>query len=437
MSDLKRISLPAIVFLVLLRMSIGWQFLYEGLWKYNTLQTSHAWSSEGYLKNAQGPFREHFREMTGDPDDLKWLDYAAMDQRWKGWRDRFVAHYGLDEGQTERLDRLLTGPEQHAASVSAVPESARPALEKLSNVVAFDAVKGRLTVRGDTPLRPDEAAALLASVPIVKLPDGYARANDAGEAARNDDGTAIPAEPVELEFYKAIETLQRESAKLGYLQRLAAQLKGNPDRVGVVAEADKGFRAEMAVAGAAENDQWIKYGEVQVYRDLLAEVNAARAAAKSDFQHEQVRMLTQKAQAKRTELVGPIRALDAELKREAIGLLTVPQRARGALPPEQTQLWQVDQATIFGLLILGALLIFGLGTRLAALGGAVMLVMFYLPVPPWPGVYLPPEATGPEHSFIINKNLIEAVALLGIAALPTGTWFGLDGLLRAIFRRGK
>ncbi len=165
MSDLKRISFPAIVFLVLLRMSIGWQFLYEGLWKYNTLQTSHAWSSEGYLKNAQGPFREHFREMTGDPDDLKWLDYAAMDQRWKGWRDRFVAHYGLDEGQTERLDRLLTGPEQHAASVSAVPESARPALEKLSNVVAFDAVKGRLTVRGDTPLRPDEAAALLGLSP--------------------------------------------------------------------------------------------------------------------------------------------------------------------------------------------------------------------------------------------------------------------------------
>jgi hypothetical protein len=50
---------------------------------------------------------------------------------------------------------------------------------------------------------------------------------------------------------------------------------------------------------------------------------------------------------------------------------------------------------------------------------------------------MPPEATGPEHSYIVNKNLIEAVALLGIAMLPTGSWFGLDGVIRYIFRRGK
>jgi uncharacterized membrane protein YphA (DoxX/SURF4 family) len=375
--------------------------------------------------------------MTGDADDLKWLDYDAMSQRWSNWQARFATHYGLDEGQQSRLDRLLKGPTEHAASVSAIPESARPALETVANVVAFDPVKGRLTVKGDTPLRPDEAAALFASVPVVKLPDGYARANEQGEAARTDDGVAVPPDAVDLEFYKAIETLERESAKLGYLQRLAAQLKGNPDRVGVVALADKGYKPEMAVGGATGNDQWIKYGEVQVYKDLLAEFEAARHRAQSDFQHEQARMVWQKVQAKRAELVGPIRALDAELKREAIGLLTPQQRARGAVPPEQTQLWQVDMATIAGLAILGALLIVGLGTRLAAIGGAVMLVMFYLPAPPWPGVYLPPEASGPEHSFIINKNLIEAVALLGIAMLPTGSWFGLDGVIRFVFRRGR
>jgi uncharacterized membrane protein YphA (DoxX/SURF4 family) len=120
-----------------------------------------------------------------------------------------------------------------------------------------------------------------------------------------------------------------------------------------------------------------------------------------------------------------------------MGLLTAAQLARGAVPPERTQLWQVDMLTIAGLVGLGALLIVGLGTRLAAVAGAVMLVMFYLPAPPWPGVYLPPEASGPEHSFIINKNLIEAVALIGIAMLPTGSWFGLDGVLRALVRRGR
>jgi len=436
LSDLKRISLPAIICLVLLRVSIGWQFLYEGLWKYNTLQTAQPWTSEGYLKNAQGPFRDHFREMTGDPDDLNWLDYDAMVKRWDGWRNRFIAHYGLDEKQVKSLDRSLNGPDQHSVSISAVPESAQSALEKLSNVVKYDAVNGKLTVRGDNPLLPAEAATLYAAVPVVKLPDGYARAAANGEAERAADGVAAPPEPIELEFYKAIETLARESARLGYLRRLAAQLKGSPDRVGVVAEA-KDYKPRMAVSGAGEQDLWLKYGEAQVYRDLLAEYNAARQHADTDFQHEQARMIWQKVQAKRAELVGPIRAMDVELKREALGLLTIEQRARGALPPEQTKVWQADQATILGLVVLGALLIFGLGTRLAALAGAVMLVMFYLPVPPWPGVYLPPEATGPEHSFIINKNLIEAIALLGIAMLPTGSWFGLDGVIRYIFRRGK
>ena len=63
-----------------------------------------------------------------------------------------------------------------------------------------------------------------------------------------------------------------------------------------------------------------------------------------------------------------------------------------------------------------------------------MLISFYLVVPPWPGVPQPP---GPEHSFIVNKNLIEALALLAIAAMPTGSWFGLDGIFRWIFRRKR
>ena len=44
---------------------------------------------------------------------------------------------------------------------------------------------------------------------------------------------------------------------------------------------------------------------------------------------------------------------------------------------------------------------------------------------------------GPEHSFIINKNLIEVFALLALAALPTGRWFGLDALLSRFFSNWK
>jgi len=38
-TDLRRVTGATIVLLVLLRVSIGWQFLYEGLWKWDTMDS--------------------------------------------------------------------------------------------------------------------------------------------------------------------------------------------------------------------------------------------------------------------------------------------------------------------------------------------------------------------------------------------------------------
>jgi len=257
----------------------------------------------------------------------------------------------------------------------------------------------------------------------------------------------VPPDPVDLEFYKTIEKLQQDSARLGYRQKLAASLKGNPERVGVIAVPnDKGSYDARMVADVDESDfeegtdadvEWLKFGEIEEYRRLLNEYERMREQVDADkeYEVEHLGRIAKKLQAQRAAVVGPVKALEASMKKDAQRMLTTEQVARGALPAERTELWKVDQATIWGLVILGSLLILGFCSRLAALGGAVMLVMFYLPVPPWPGVPYPQELLGPEHSYIINKNLIEAVALLGIAALPTGSWFGLDGLIRWMFRR--
>ncbi len=132
--------------------------------------------------------------------------------------------------------------------------------------------------------------------------------------------------------------------------------------------------------------------------------------------------------------MGPVKALEKSLKDDAIKMLSVDQLRQGPLPPENTPLKRASDLAMWGLLILGPLLLFGLCTRLAALAGAFMLLNFYLVVPPWPGVPQPP---GPEHSYIVNKNLIEVLALLAIAATPSGSWFGLDGIFRWMFRRRK
>jgi uncharacterized membrane protein YphA (DoxX/SURF4 family) len=76
----------------------------------------------------------------------------------------------------------------------------------------------------------------------------------------------------------------------------------------------------------------------------------------------------------------------------------------------------------------------GLFSRLSALGAAGLLLLFYLPMPPWPGV---PEPPGPEHALYVNKNLIEFFACLALVGLPTGRWLGLDALIRRFILRKK
>ncbi len=431
MSELRRISLLAVLLLVVLRIAIGWHLLYEGLWKYNTMSTAHPWTSEGYLKNAQGPLRDHFRNMTGDPDDLGWLDYDTVSNRWNEWRDRFAAHYGLDDAQRASLNRMLEGADAYTATLSALPGTAQ--IDSMSSVLTYDPQKKLLIVQGETPLLPSEIARLKGMVPVVRVDslEAVTRYLKPGTAGSPED-----ADPLDVEFYKAIERLEALQAReLGYRRKLAASLKGDPERVGVIGRlTERGsYAPEMGTVTEDEEDDAdrnIRYGEIQVYKDMLAKHSRDLKEARTDFQHEHLEKVWGRIQQKRIELTGPVKGLDNALKEDAGQLLTAAQLQKGPPPPLRTPQWAADQQAMWGLLILGTLLILGLCTRLAALGGAVMLMMFYLAVPPWPGVPQPP---GPDHAFIVNKNFIEALALLAIAALPTGSWFGLDGVFSWLF----
>lgn len=499
MNDLKQVSVVAVVLIVVLRLSIGWQFLYEGLWKYDTLNSPAPWSAEGYLKAAQGPFRDRYRGMTGDPDDLNWLDHDQMTQRWTNWRTRFTSHYQLDADQQKELAKLLDPPGAVAVSLAALPAAVNP--EKFPKdaarkpVVSYDAAKKQLIAPGT--LLPAEVAALKGMVDVLDLGDGlFTKRDEQGNPLREggqiaeapaDDvafyqellelekkvegnakqaqrlaqlkeatgvlpidethfarkgedglpvyegGTIVLADPQDLAFYKAILSLDRSANKLAYSQRLTALLKADPDRVGVEWTGEP--KPELAMGTAAvgsPTDHNIRYGEIQVYKDLIHEYETALAKAQVDYQLEHADRIGKKLAAKRTEVVGPVKALDTQLQDAAKKLLRPEQYALGAMPSEGTPVQRASQQAMWGLLILGTLLLLGLGTRPAAIAGAVMLMTFYLVVPPWPGVPQPP---GPEHSFVVNKNLIEALALIAIAALPTGSWFGLDGLIRKLVKR--
>jgi thiosulfate dehydrogenase (quinone) large subunit len=68
---------------------------------------------------------------------------------------------------------------------------------------------------------------------------------------------------------------------------------------------------------------------------------------------------------------------------------------------------------------IGLALIFGVGTRLAAIGGIIWLAIFYTASAIWP-----------EHNPVLDEHVIEAVVLVGVAYVGAGRWLGLGNRWR-------
>ncbi len=84
-----------------------------------------------------------------------------------------------------------------------------------------------------------------------------------------------------------------------------------------------------------------------------------------------------------------------------------------------------DQATMWGLTILGVLLMVGLFTRFAAVMGVGLLLMIYLAIPPldYTGFVF---STSQGSELYVDKTLIELLALIVVGSFDTGRIIGLD-----------
>lgn len=147
-----------------------------------------------------------------------------------------------------------------------------------------------------------------------------------------------------------------------------------------------------------------------------------------------------KLESTRKELTAPIVDLQRELDAAIVLVQDAHQTTIPTTPPRNvkdffrmTRLEQANFMTKWGLAIFGGLMVVGLFSQLASLGGAVLLATFYFSLPPWPGL---PPVPGTEGSYlIVNKNLIEMIACLALATMPTGAWGGLDALVRGLITR--
>jgi thiosulfate dehydrogenase (quinone) large subunit len=74
MSDTNPYSRPRLVMLVLLRVAIGWHFLYEGIAKLY----QPGWSAYGYLMDSKGIFSGLFHSMAANTQVLQVVDFLNV-----------------------------------------------------------------------------------------------------------------------------------------------------------------------------------------------------------------------------------------------------------------------------------------------------------------------------------------------------------------------
>lgn len=396
------------IFLVLLRLAIGWHFFFEGVgklppesWPVRLLNARHpiptrdqatkpAFSGENYLRESAGPFGKRFRKLAGDsviermqvadlprgenparvPANLRMP--PALERDWDQYFQRFVQHYQLTDMPLPYLTTWNVSPQ--------VPFPASLPWYALyeSGVGSSELPNQRRLVQTKFEQMKYKTATWLMH----------------GTKTEKREGPNSPPVEIERDTQGRIKDYQRQLEEARQLQEV-----------------------QMALFGPDVNAR---------LRDAKAKANRMRAELKSDLDQQTLAMkkalhvlLTEEQKSRPLE---PQFDPTTWEKRPAAPADPIPADFRG-----MTALQWADWTTRWGVFLVGVCLLFGLFSRTACAVGAGFLLMFYLAMPPLPGL---PDNPRVEGTYLyINKNFIEMLALLTLATTSSGRWIGLDGLL--------
>jgi thiosulfate dehydrogenase [quinone] large subunit len=102
-----------------------------------------------------------------------------------------------------------------------------------------------------------------------------------------------------------------------------------------------------------------------------------------------------------------------------------------AADPERLNV--INQLNMWGLTAIGLGLVLGCFTRLASAAGILMIFLFYLCNPPFPGYFY---SIPMEGSYVfVNKNLVELLGLAVVFVTGSGRVAGLDRIVHGLLRR--
>lgn len=134
--------------LVLLRITVGWHILYEGLWKYE----QEEFTADNFLAQTSGPFAELYQKKV--VKDFQWRKH--FDQQWNfdqldKYYNRFTSQVTLDADAQSVAERALAARKANITSALANPDNKKLIDDYFKRWDALDAKQDALDEhKGDT-----------------------------------------------------------------------------------------------------------------------------------------------------------------------------------------------------------------------------------------------------------------------------------------------
>lgn len=131
---------------MLLRVTVGWHILYEGLHKLH----QDEFSAEGFLSQASGPFQSFFQyRVIDDFEGRKRLSKDWNFQRMDRYHDLFVNQFDLDPTKRALADRILATRKANIAAYLDNPDNAKLIRD---NQTAWDALNAKKQAQAEGKL---------------------------------------------------------------------------------------------------------------------------------------------------------------------------------------------------------------------------------------------------------------------------------------------
>lgn len=366
--------------LLALRLAIGWHFLFEGLHKIHSQyigpsETNRAFTSEPYFAAGEGPLAEKMRkDYLGDPVAI----YTAR----------------LTPPEPVSVEDFLKLELKEQASLC--PASVASDLKL--DATAMDAMtKIATTLRDEWTKLPDGTAEEKAKKLEVEVKANVAEAK---LKIASHDSRELRARYAAWVYGVTGATWLPKDSK--WDSKLKSITVSSPD-------------AGLSLSGPQRLQH---IGLLQKQFSELQERQSVHLGRGDGVELTKTKTSRTELLAAKNDLAKETEAFINELRKE----IDQPPLA----PPGKAEMKQLDKMTAWGITIIGACILIGLCTPLACLAGAGFLAMTYLTHPTVPWLSLPPMTEG--NPLFVNKNIIEMLALLVVAAHPTGRWLGLDAL---------